>query len=277
MSAKRSVHAEDLAFALATARSAGRVLLRRYGRLFSGAVSSKRRQRHNLVTLADTEAETLIVERLSKKYPAHAILTEEAGAQGARGAGARWIVDPLDGTINFVHEIACFSVSIALERDGEVVAGVVHAPLLRETFVASKGGGAWSGRERIRVSETGDLRDALLATGFPYDRTQARWDNRANFNRLAHSGRGIRRLGSAALDLAYVAAGRFDAFWELKLKPWDVAAGALLVREAGGRVTDVAGGGDWLMGGHVVATNGRLHEAVRRRLRIPGARVSRRN
>jgi myo-inositol-1(or 4)-monophosphatase len=261
----------ELRFAVDTAVAAGKVLLRHFGRLSAGAISSKARQRHNLVTRADTEAERLVVDRISRRFPSHAILTEETGQHGRASAGGeRWIVDPLDGTINFVHEIVFFAVSIALERGGEIVAGVVHAPLLGETFSAARGRGAFLGRRRLRVSRTGDLRDALFATGFPYDRTQAKWDNRENFSRLVHAGRGIRRLGSAALDVAYVAAGRIDAFWELRLRPWDVAAASLLVTEAGGRVTDLRGGDDWLFGGHVVATNGRLHEATRRRLSLPG-------
>lgn len=267
----------ELRFAIDTAVAAGKVLVARYGRLGAGSIGSKARQRHNLVTRADTDAERLVVERIRRKFPAHAILTEETGEHGkAAAGGAQWIVDPLDGTVNFVHEIVFFAVSIALRRGDAIDVGVVHAPLLGETFSAARGRGAYLNGKRLRVSRTDDLRDALLATGFPYDRTQAKWDNRKNFSRLVHAGRGIRRLGSAALDVAYVAAGRFDAFWELRLRPWDVAAAALLVTEAGGRVTDVRGGGDWLFGGHVVASNGLLHDTVRRRLEVPGRRRARR-
>lgn len=246
--------------ALEVARGAGEILMSRYGRLEDGDVDHKGRV--DLVTKADHEAEAHILDALRARFPDHAVLTEES-APDAAPAPFRWIVDPMDGTTNFVHRFPFFCVSIGLEVSGRLELGVIHAPRLGETFHAVRGEGAFLNGEPIRVSGTTALIEGLLATGFPYDR----WDGeiRANldeFARLTMRSRGVRRAGSAALDLAYVAAGRFDGYWEFGLAPWDVAAGAVLVTEAGGRVTDLDGGEGHVFGRQIVATNGRLHEAL---------------
>jgi myo-inositol-1(or 4)-monophosphatase len=178
----------------------------------------------------------------------------------------RWFLDPLDGTVNFVHGLPAFAVSLGLWVDGQPAVAVVHAPRLGETFHAVRGGGAFLGSERLAVSDCTRLADAILATGFPYRRNELAPNNLENFAGLFLDVRDLRRVGSAALDLAYTAAGRYDGFWELYLSPHDVAAGALLVREAGGRVADVDGGEDWLRGGHIVAAGPALFETLRARL-----------
>ena len=227
-----------------------------------------------LVTRVDRDSERLIVRRIREARPDDAISAEEGGVVAGASANAayRWIIDPLDGTTNFLHGHPMFAVSIGVERfaedgrhtDGpDLVAAAVRLPYLGETYLAARGVGSFlnSLSIRLEVSSTEVLDDALVATGFAYDRQ--RHPNYDNFTALARAARGIRRCGAAAVDLAFVAAGRYDAFWELGLREHDVAAGALLVTEAGGRVTDLAGGADWLGGGRIVASNGRLHEAVR--------------
>jgi myo-inositol-1(or 4)-monophosphatase len=250
--------------ALEAARAAGDVLLEMLGRLDPARLGRKSAAR-DLVTEADLAAERILVARLRAELPGHAIESEEA-VRDAASDGPRWFLDPLDGTVNFVHRIPCFAVSLGLFVDGEPEVAVVHAPRLGETFHAVRGGGAYLGVERIAVSECASLGEEILATGFPYRRNELAQNNLANFANLFLDVRDLRRMGSAALDLAYVAAGRFDGFWELHLAPHDVAAGALLVREAGGRVTDVDGGEDWLRGGHVVAAGPGLHALLRARL-----------
>jgi myo-inositol-1(or 4)-monophosphatase len=190
-------------------------------------------------------------------------------AQGQRSSASdwNWIIDPLDGTTNFVHGLPFFAVAIGLTWRSVPVVGVVHAPVLGETFSAAHGLGATCNGAPIRVSRTSEMADALLATGFAYTRDQAgAVDNLERLRRVMPHVRDIRRCGSAELDLCYVARGSFDAYWEYGLAPYDVAAGAVIVREAGGVVTDIEGGDSWLFGGQVVASNGALHEAVRRHL-----------
>ena len=245
------------------AREAGEILLRRLGKI--GAVGRKTSSR-DLVTEADLASERAIVSRLRERFPGEAIRSEEEVHEEA-GEGPVWYVDPLDGTINFVHGIPAFSVSIARYVGGKPDLGIVYAPRLDELFAAQAGKGATLGGKRIRVSATATLEDALLATGFPYRRGDLPDNNLENWNRLFLEVRGLRRIGAASLDLAWVACGRFDGFWEMHLEPHDVAAGALLVREAGGLVTDFAGGEDWLHGKRVVASNGPLHASIRERLR----------
>ena len=247
------------------AREAGDLLLGYLGRLAGTRIRSKSAAR-DLVTEADVASERLLVERLRGAFPDHAIEAEEE-VRDAPGAGPRWFLDPLDGTINFVHEIPAFAVSMGLFVDGRPEVAVVHAPRLGETFTAVRGGGAFLNGQAIHVSDTDRLGDAILATGFPYRRGELEHDNLANLGRFFYDVRGLRRLGSAAIDLAYVAAGRMDGYWELHLSPHDVAAGALLVREAGGVVTDPAGGEDWLRGGHVVAAGPGLQAQIRARVR----------
>jgi myo-inositol-1(or 4)-monophosphatase len=215
----------------------------------------------NLVTEMDARAETLILERLAGAFPADAMLSEETGARPGR-SGRRWIVDPLDGTTNYAHGVPLFAVSIALEVAGQVVLGVVYDPNLDELFMAERGAGAFLGQERLRVSSTTRLDESLLTTGFPYTIRESPDNNLAEYGAFSVRARAVRRMGSAVLDLAWLAAGRFDGHWELRLGPWDVAAGSLLVEEAGGRVTSLGGGGLDLEAPAVVASNGHIHEEM---------------
>lgn len=212
----------------------------------------------NIVTEEDRLSEGMIISRIRERYPDHDIFAEES-AQMARGSKYRWIIDPLDGTTNYAHGYPVFCVSIAFEEAGEIHAGVIYNPMLDEMFVAEKGKGAFLNGRKITVSNTADLSRSLLATGFPYDIRSDGNNNINYFNGMAKSAQAIRRAGSAALDMAYIAAGRFDGFWELKLMPWDTAAGWLMIREAGGVVTDLFGGAFHVEAPHVLATNGKIH------------------
>jgi myo-inositol-1(or 4)-monophosphatase len=250
--------------ALEAAHVAGELLLASLERLDPERIARKSSAR-DLVTEADLASENILVERLRAAFPAHAIEAEEK-VRDAESGGPRWFLDPLDGTVNFVHGLPCFAVSLGLFVEGVPEVAVVHAPRLAETFHAVRGGGAFLGARRLAVSGTASLAEAVFATGFPYRRADPRTNNVEHFARLVLEVRDLRRFGSAALDLAYVAAGRLDGYWELGLAPHDVAAGALLVREAGGLVSDLAGGEDWLRGGHIVAAGPGLHAALRARL-----------
>jgi myo-inositol-1(or 4)-monophosphatase len=252
--------------ASAAAQEAGALLLEHFGRLDPLQIRSKSAAR-DLVTQADVDSERLLVQRLRAAFPDHAIEAEEEVHDRRDALRPRWFLDPLDGTVNFVHQLPCFSVSLGLYLGDEPLVGVVHVPRLAETFSAERGAGARLNGVPIAVSHTETLGDALVATGFPYRRNELEHDNVANFQRLILKVRDIRRMGSAAMDLAYVAAGRLDGFWELQLSPHDVAAGALLVREAGGIVRDVHGGESWLRAGHIVATGPALFEALRAHVR----------
>ena len=254
-----------LSVAVRAARDAGVLLMNKLGALGAGEVSSKS-ERRDLVTSADLASERLLVKRLREHYPEHSIEAEEETRDAPRAGGLRWFLDPLDGTINFVHSLPAFAVSMGLYRDNVPELAVVYAPRLDETFWAVRGGGAFLNGEPIHVSRATELGESVLATGFPYRRSELQHDNLANFERFFHDVRGLRRMGSAALDLSYTAAGRFDGFWELHLSPHDVAAGALLVREAGGVVTDADGGDDWLRGGHIVAGPSVVQALIRQRL-----------
>jgi myo-inositol-1(or 4)-monophosphatase len=215
----------------------------------------------NLVTEADRLSEAILIERIGRRFPGHDIMTEES-PETANGSAFRWIIDPLDGTTNYAHGYPVFCVSIALEVEGEVRLGAVYNPMLEELFTAQKDGGAFLNGRPLKVSSTTALNRALLATGFPYDLHADRNNNMNYFQTLAMTAQAIRRAGSAALDLAYVAAGRFDGFWELKLMPWDTAAGSLLVIEAGGMVTDFAGAALDLHSPHILASNGLIHSDI---------------
>jgi myo-inositol-1(or 4)-monophosphatase len=218
----------------------------------------------DLVTAADVAVEQDFRRRIAVRFPTHTVLGEEGVAvEEATTSAFRWIVDPIDGTTNFAHGLALFCVSIALEVDGEIRLGVVYDPIGDELFTAERGGGARLNGAPIRVSHAQTLIDALLVTGFPYD-TEHRARQVRIFGALLERTRGVRRLGSAALDLSYVAAGRFDAFWEEHLHAWDIAAGALLVAEAGGRVTDYRDQALDVFRGEILASNGHVHDAVRR-------------
>ncbi len=243
------------------ARQAGALIRAAWGRFDPETVAEK--SVHDLVTEIDREAEALILTLLEEAVPGGVFLAEESIPQTPSPArGPRWIVDPLDGTTNFVHGVPACSVSIALELEGQLLLGVVYELGQDELFWAVRGRGAYRNGQPIRVSRVRRLERALLATGFPYrefDRLDAYL---AVLRHFMLNTQGIRRPGSAAMDLCYVACGRFDGFWELGLSPWDVAAGAVIVEEAGGRVTDFSGGTDYLFGRQIVATNGLVHEAM---------------
>lgn len=215
----------------------------------------------NLVTEADHQSEQMIVAKIHEIFPDHSIMMEESSPI-EKESFFRWIIDPLDGTTNYAHGYPVFCVSIGLAFQGEVILGVIYNPMLEEMFVAIKGQGATLNGREIHVSQTADLSRGLLATGFPYDIRTSSDNNIENFIAMVTRAQAIRRAGSAALDLAYVAAGRFDGFWELKLAPWDTAAGCLMVTEAGGRVTDLYGDAFRLSSPHVLASNGRIHDAM---------------
>ena len=248
--------ASELETAIEAATVAGGVLRDSFG----GEQKVRYKGEVDLVTEVDEEAERVIGGILRDAFPEYGMLAEEGGRTAGEG-DVRWIVDPLDGTTNFAHGFPIFSVSIALERSGETVLGVVHDPMSEETYVAQRGGGATLNGDPIRASETEELKRALIVTGFPYDRAglPAALDL---FGRLATVTQGMRRLGSAALDLCYVAAGRLDAYYERGVHAWDVAAGALILEEAGGRVSDYRGRGLELEGEEILASNGPLHETL---------------
>lgn len=219
----------------------------------------------NPVTETDEAAERLIRERLQERFPEHRILAEEGGGDAWREPGPPiWLVDPLDGTNNFAHGFPQVGVSMALVAQRQPVVGVVHDPLRGETFTATAGGGATLDEQSIHVTPVDDLADAFLGTGFPYDRRTARDNNVQRLDHFLRRSQGVRRAGAAVLDLCYVACGRFDGFWEIRLHPWDVAAGVLIVREAGGRATDFAGTPDCVSGRRIVASNGHIHEQMLR-------------
>ena len=214
----------------------------------------------DLVTEIDEEAERLIREELLGTFSTYGMLAEEGG-ELAGEEDTRWIVDPLDGTTNYAHGLPIFCVSIGLERAGEVVLGVVHDPMREEIYVAERGGGATLNGEPIKVSDTEELIQALIATGFPYDRAEMP-EALELFGRFAATTRGMRRLGSAALDLCYVASGRLDGYYERGIWPWDLAAGSVILEEAGGKLTNYRGGKLNLADREIVASNGRLHPAM---------------
>jgi myo-inositol-1(or 4)-monophosphatase len=216
----------------------------------------------DLVTEVDHRCEEHIVRTLERERSGDAIVAEEGGGTDHAGAEWRWIIDPLDGTTNFAHGYPRFCVSIGVERNDERSVGVVYDPLLDELYHATRGGGAFLGGREITVSSEARLDHALAATGFPYDIHQSPEDNFAHFARMVRAARAVRRDGSAALDLCYVAAGRLDAFWEFKLHAWDVAAGLLIIEEAGGRTTDLSGGSPPRDGHEIVTSNGILHDEI---------------
>ncbi len=212
----------------------------------------------DLVTNVDNQSQGMIFQYLSDRFPDHDFLAEE-GLSEERGAEFRWIIDPLDGTTNYAHKFPNFTVSIALEKRKEVVLGVIYDPMREEMFYAVKEEGAFLNERKIRVSSVDDLDKSLVATGFPYDIRVTDVNNISHFNNFLTRVQAIRRCGSAAMDLCYVACGRFDGFWELKLQPWDMAAGALVVEEARGRISDFQGHDFSILGTEILATNGLIH------------------
>lgn len=253
---------EDLyAFAVAIAQEAGERLEQAHGTVTRSTVNYKGWR--NLVTELDVEVEQLLISRIRDRYPDDSIRAEEGGGDRAEAeltaTSRRWVIDPLDGTTNYVHRHPFYCVSIGVEDASGPLLGVVYAPRLEELFTARRGQGAALNGDPIRVSEESELSRSLLASGFAYAHGTDEDRNLRNWARLAGKCRGLRRCGSAALDLAYVADGRYDGFWELGLNPWDVAAGALLVLEAGGAVTDCGGGPSYHDGASIAASNARIH------------------
>lgn len=248
-----------LNFAIETARTAGHLLLEKFGRI----TSINKKGDINLVTEADLASEALIIERVQSYYPRHSILAEESGEAVVKGGDStwKWIIDPLDGTTNYAHGYPCFCVTLALEHNSEIVIGVTYDPTREELFAAEKNQGATLNGKPIRVSAAEKLSESLVVTGFPYD-----FKSRPNFGRhltdFLLSSRGVRRDGSAAIDMAYVACGRFDGFWEEGLNPWDVAAGYLLIEEAGGQVTFYDGSAYSIYRPPIVASNGLIHKQM---------------
>ena len=245
-----------LNFAIETAREAGQVLLEKFGR----KIKISKKGDIDLVTEADLASEKLIIERIRSHYPKHSILAEESGEAIISGGENtwKWIVDPLDGTTNFAHGYPCFCVTLALEHDGEIVVGVTFDPTRNELFAAEKGKGATLNNKPIHVSKTEKLSESLIITGFPYDFKQ-REDFAKHLTEFLLKSRGVRRDGSAAIDMAYVACGRFDGFWEEGLHAWDVAAGVLLIEEAGGRVSYYDDSKFSIYAPPICADNGLIH------------------
>jgi myo-inositol-1(or 4)-monophosphatase len=252
-----------LALAKRVALQAGTIQRDRFE---TGVSVSTKSSSIDLVTEVDHACEQAIVAAIEAERPDDAILAEEGHGQDRAGRDWRWVIDPLDGTTNYAHGYPRFCVSIGVEYRGERAVGVVYDPLLDELYQAVRGSGAWLGDRRLSVSSQDDLGQALVATGFAYDVHRSSADNAACFARMLKAARGIRRDGSAALDLCYVAAGRFDAYWEFKLHAWDVTAGNLIVEEAGGRISGSDGGPAPADGSSVVATNGLLHAQVMERI-----------
>jgi myo-inositol-1(or 4)-monophosphatase len=248
-----------LELSIELAQAAGKLQRERYETSFEVGTKSGP---IDLVTEVDRACESLIVDVLRRERPDDAVLAEEGGGADRREAEWRWIVDPLDGTTNFAHGYPCFCVSIGVERAGERTVGVVYEPLRDELFHAVRGAGARCNGRPIQVSQETQLGRSLLATGFAYDLRSSREDNLDHFVAFLKRARALRRDGSAAIDLCYVACGRFDGFWELKLHAWDVAAGILVLEEAGGQVSDFRGGPPPRSGREIVASNGRIHEQM---------------
>jgi myo-inositol-1(or 4)-monophosphatase len=249
---------DELDFLARVAKSAGEILLEGFG----SAMAVDHKGEIDLVTEYDRRSEEFILESLHKAYPGCRVLAEESGLN-REGSGCLWMVDPLDGTTNFSHGVPIFAVSIACTENGRARLGVVYDPTRGECFRAERGRGAFRGDARLHVSSARELRRALLVTGFPYDAWSNPENNLENFGRFSRRCQGVRRLGSAALDLAYIAAGRLDGYWEMRLSPWDVAAGGLIAEEAGARVTDLSGKGNYLTDSpSILAANPVLHEQM---------------
>jgi myo-inositol-1(or 4)-monophosphatase len=245
---------------IAAARKAGRGLTRDFGEVEQLQVSVK--GPGNFVSAADHRAEEVLYRELAKARPGYGFLMEERGAVDGPDKTHRWIVDPLDGTTNFLHGIPVFAISIGLERDGEIVCGLIYNPILDELYTAERGQGAFVNNRRLRVANRKALADSLISTGIPHRGRTGHERFLAECKALMGATSGLRRTGSAAIDLAWVAAGRFDGFLERDLKPWDMAAGIILVREAGGYVSDVAGAQKMLADGSIIAGNQAIHKAL---------------
>ena len=242
---------------VAAARKAGRPLIRDFGELENLQISMKGPA--DFVTSADKRTERILIEELSKARPGYGFLGEEGGAVEGRDKTHRFIIDPIDGTTNFMHGIPHFAISIALEREGQLVSGVIYNPVTDDLFTAEKSHGAYLNEKRLRVAARNEMTAAVIATGLPFMGKEGHARASAEMALVMNATAGIRRMGAASLDLAYVAAGRFDGFWEHGLQAWDIAAGIVMVKEAGGVVTDMRGGDQMLSNGAVVSANDPLH------------------
>ncbi|OGC65456.1 inositol monophosphatase [candidate division WWE3 bacterium RIFOXYB2_FULL_41_6] len=243
--------------AIEAAKAAGDIQLKHYRKV----KTITKKGAKDFFTNVDIACEKAIITIIRKSHPNHSFLSEEAGSIDA-GSGYLWIIDPLDGTTNYAHSYPCFCASAGLEIDGEVVTGAVYNPMLDELFTSVKGEGAYLNGNRIRVSKIADINKSLLATGFPYDIRESKENNLNHFCNFAVRAQAIRRPGSAVLDLCYLAAGRFDGFWELKLYPWDMAASSLIVKESGGMITDFKGSEFSIYKGEMLASNGLIHKEM---------------
>lgn len=255
-----------LNIAVRAARRAGDLMVRSLHRIDNLEVTVK--ERNEFVSEVDRAVEADILETIRRSYPDHSFLAEESGEHSGRDGEVLWIIDPLDGTTNYLHGLPQFCVSIACEIRGRLEHGVIYDPMRQELYTASRGVGAQLDGKRIRVSQRKDLHECLVGTGFPFrDNLERLASYTAMFSDVVQACAGVRRPGSAALDLAYVAAGRYDGFWEMGLKVWDLAAGVLMVREAGGLITDLAGGDDWRASGDIVAGNPKITPQLLKLLR----------
>ena len=255
-----AIHTPLMNVMVAAARKAGRALVRDFGEVENLQVS--RKGPADFVSQADIKAERILKDELSRTRPHYGFVMEEGGVIEGPDKTHRWFIDPLDGTTNFLHGLPHFAVSIGLEREGQLVAGLVFNPITDDMFTAEKGQGAWLNDRRLRVSARRELNVALVATGIPYVGRSGHEVFASELGQIMTRVAGVRRFGAASLDLAWLAAGRFDSFWERGLGPWDVAAGIVIVREAGGQVSDVSGGETMLSAGHILASNGQLHAAM---------------
>jgi myo-inositol-1(or 4)-monophosphatase len=250
---------EFLITAVRAARISGDIILKNLGRLSASDIQSK--QAFDFVTKVDRWSEAAIMKTIREKFPHHLFLSEETLQQKGNG-DYRWIIDPLDGTTNFIHGFPVFSVSVALEYKKEIILGVVFDPLRDELFHATKGSGTFLNNTKVRVSDTKTLENSLIATGFPFRKKEIIDHYLDAFKHIFEKVSDIRRAGSAAIDLAYIAAGRVEGFFELNLSPWDIAAGSLLITEAGGSITDFEGGEQYLLTGNLVAGNKKIHAEI---------------
>lgn len=255
-----------LKIAVEAARQAGKFLKQNLGKVRS--IQQKSGQEKNLVTEIDKQSEDIIIDIIKRHYPQHDILAEESGEEKNKKSDYKWIIDPLDGTTNYAHGFPVFCVSIALEYKDEIILGAIYDPNLDEMFTAEKGKGAFLNNKRLTVSSINSLDKSLLVTGFPYNITENPNNAIEHFINFLMKGQAVRRMGSAAIDLAYVAAGRYEGFWEVALNPWDMAAGGLLVKEAGGTITDFVGKPFNIYRQEILATNGLIHREMQEILNV---------
>ena len=251
--------------AIKAARSAAEILLKNFGKISTHDIREK--NPNDFLTFVDEQAEQKIIDVIKENYPDHAILAEESGVQTQSG-DYQWIVDPLDGTKNYISGIPIFAISIAVKYKTDIILGVVLDPLREELFWAEKNTGAYLNGRSIQVSSRSSLKSCMLGTGFPFKHKQILHRYLSSFEEIFNNVSGIRRMGAASIDLAYIAAGRFDGFWEIGLNPWDVAAGSLIIQEAGGRISDFWGTDNYLYSNYFLASNGLIHDQMLKLLKI---------